>query len=118
VALSSFIYYGRVIKNNSWNNADRSYVAVAAWVNQTDPEATVMINNPPGYRYQGGRLSVVVPNAKLSLVLEAAGKYGVDYLILDKNHPASLADLYANPTGQPEFKLVKQFGPTLIFQLE
>ena len=118
VALSSFIYYGRVIKNNSWNNADRSYVAVAAWVNQTDPEATVMINNPPGYRYQGGGLSVVVPNAKLSLVLEAARKYGVDYLILDKNHPASLAELYANPTGQPEFKLVKQFGQTLIFQLE
>jgi 4-amino-4-deoxy-L-arabinose transferase-like glycosyltransferase len=117
VALSSFIYYGRVIKNNAWNNADRGYAAVARWVHQHDAQATVMINNPPGYRYWGGGLSVVVPNADPPLLLDAAQEYGVDYLILDKNHPAPLANLYANPDSRAEFKQVEQIGTTLIFEI-
>ena len=77
VLLSGFIYYNRVLKNDAWNRADRVYAAVAAWVATENPAATVMINNPPAYRYHGGGLSVVVPNENLETTLHAARQFRV-----------------------------------------
>ena len=53
MALSGFIYYNRVIKNDAWNSADRVYTTVAAWITGEDPTATVMINNPPPIAIMG-----------------------------------------------------------------
>ncbi len=117
VALSSFTYYNRVLKNDAWNQADQLYPAIAGWVNQQDPTATVMINNPPAYRYHGGGLSVVIPNEKLTVTLQAARQYRVDYLILDANHPAPLADLYNHPENHPGLSLVKTFGNVYVFEI-
>ena len=117
VALSVFTYYNRVLKNDAWNQADQLYPAIAAWVNQQDPTATVMINNPPAYRYHGGGLSVVIPNEKLAVTLQAARQYGVEYLILDANHPAPLADLYNQPEDHPGLTLVKTFGNVYVFEI-
>jgi hypothetical protein len=110
VAISSFIYYQRVIKNNAWNRADPVYPAIVAWVAGQQPSATVMIGNPPAYRYHGGGLSVVIPNEDIETTLQVANIYQVDYLILDHNHPLPLAGLYQNPTGQPALSLVQTFG--------
>jgi 4-amino-4-deoxy-L-arabinose transferase-like glycosyltransferase len=111
VALSSFIYYNRVLKNDAWNNSDLQYATLATWMASHDPEATVMLNNPPAYRYHGGGLSVVVPNEDLEVTLQIARRYGVDYLILDRNHPAPLAAVYNQPSAQPGLELVKTFAP-------
>lgn len=110
IALSSFIYYRRVLQNNSWNNADSTYQTIVAWVSEQNPQATVMIGNPPAYRYFGGGLSVAIPNEDIETTLQVANIYQVDYLILDRNHPQPLADLYHNPTGQPSLTLVQTFG--------
>jgi hypothetical protein len=110
ITLSSFIYYQRVLRNNAWNNADPLYPAIAAWVAEQKPEATVMIGNPPAYRYHGGGLSVVIPNEDIETTLQVAARYGVDFLVLDRNHPAPLAELYQRPTGQPALSLVQTFG--------
>lgn len=110
VLLSGFIYYGRVLRNNAWNRADAVYPLVAAWVAQARPGATVMINNPPAYRYHGGGLSVVVPNEDIETTLVAAAEYGVDYLVLDSNHPAPLAAVYTSTFTHPGLSLVKTFG--------
>jgi hypothetical protein len=115
--LSGFIYYNRVLKNDAWNSADRSYEAVATWIQQTDPTATVMINNPPAYRYHGGGLSVVVPNENLEVTLQAAQAYGVDYLVLEPNHPLPLDQLYNQTATHPRLSLVKTFGNILIFRV-
>ena len=117
VALSVFTYYNRVLKYDAWNQADQVYTAIADWVNQQDPAATVMINNPPAYRYHGGGLSVVVPNEELAVTLQAARRYHVDYLILDPNHPAPLADLYNHPQSYPGLTLVKTFGDVYVFKI-
>jgi hypothetical protein len=109
-ALSSFIYYQRVLKNNSWNTADGLYPAIAGWVAEQDPTATVMIGNPPAYRYHGGGLSVVIPNEDLATTLRVAAAYQVDYLVLDHNHPAPLAELYQAPAAEPALALVQTFG--------
>ncbi len=117
VALSSFIYYRRVVQNNAWNNADSLYPTVAAWVAEQDPAAIVMINNPPAYRYHGGGLSVVVPNENLETTLQVARKYRVDYLILEPNHPAPLTDLYYQTVTYPRLSLVKTFGDIYVFEI-
>jgi hypothetical protein len=117
IVLSSFIYYNRVLKNDAWNRADRVYETVAAWIQQTDPAATVMINNPPAYRYYGGGLSVVIPNETLEVTLQAAEAYNVDYLVLEPNHPLPLDDLYNQTVTHPRLSLVKSFGNVLIFRV-
>jgi hypothetical protein len=108
-ALSGFVYYGRVLKNDAWNKADALYPTIAAWVVQQSPSATVMIGNPPAYRYHGGGLSVIIPNENIEITLEAAQHYRVDYLILDHNHPAPLTELYTQTATDPAFSLVQTF---------
>ncbi len=117
LALSSFIYYGRVLKNNVWNKADAHYPTVAVWVAQANPGATVMINNPPAYIYHGGGLTVSVPYEDLETTLQVAQKYGVTYLILGTNHPEPLADLYDQTLTHPHLPLVKSFGKIHIFEV-
>ncbi len=122
VALSGFVYYGRVLKNEAWNQADALYPAIAAWVKQENPAATVMIGNPPAYRYHGGGLSVVVPNETIAATLQAAHRYHVDYLILDQNHPAPLTEVYTKTFTHPDLTLVQTFGddagnPVYIFKM-
>jgi hypothetical protein len=122
IGLTCFIYYGRVLKNDTWNQADALYPAIVAWITQQNSTATVMIGNPPAYRYHGGGLSVVIPNEDLPTTLRAARRYGVDYLILDSNHPVPLAQLYQNPQNQPNLTLVQTFqsdstNPIYIFKI-
>ncbi|MBE7468969.1 MAG: hypothetical protein DPW09_03305 [Anaerolineae bacterium] len=122
VGLSSFIYYGRVLKNNAWNSADALYPAIAAWVAQANPTATVMIGNPPAYRYHGGGLSVIVPNENITTTLQAARRYKADYLILDHNHPAPLTAIYTKTVTHSGLSLVQTFTddtgqPVYIFKL-
>ncbi|MBI1880470.1 MAG: hypothetical protein HYR94_20015 [Chloroflexi bacterium] len=122
VALSGFIYYSRVLKNNAWNNADTLYPTIAAWVAQQNPSATVMIGNPPAYRYHGGGLSVIVPNENIEITLKAAQLYHADYLILDHNHPAPLTEVYTTTFTHPNLSLVQTFtedsgNPVYIFRV-
>jgi hypothetical protein len=123
IVLSGFIYYGRVLKNNAWNSADALYPAIAAWVAGQNPSAIVMIGNPPAYRYHGGGLSLVVPNENIETTLQAARRYHVDYLILDLNHPAPLAELYNQTVTSPALSLAQTFtdeagNKTFIFKLD
>jgi hypothetical protein len=117
VALSDFIYYQRVLKNDAWNRADGVYGAVAGWVAQENPAAVVMIGNPPAYRYHGGGLSLIVPNEGIETTLRAAARYGVDYLVLDPNHPAPLAEIYEQTAAHPRLTLVKTFGAVRVFRI-
>jgi 4-amino-4-deoxy-L-arabinose transferase-like glycosyltransferase len=117
VLLSGFIYFNRVIKNDAWNSADKAYATVAAWMAQEEPAATVMINNPPAYRYHGGGLSVVVPNEDVEAILQVARRYQVDFLILDPNHPLPLAGVYDQPASHPQLSLVKTFGNVYVFEI-
>jgi hypothetical protein len=117
IILSGFIYYNRVLKNDIWNRADAAYPALVAWIGQENPEATVMINNPPAYRYHGGGLSVVVPNEDIDTTLRVADRYQVDYLILEPNHPAALSTIYDQTTRHPRVVWIKSLGSIHIFEI-
>jgi hypothetical protein len=110
VALSSYIYYQSVLRNDTWNKADLLYPTIAEWLAQQDPDAVVMIGNPPAYRYHGGGLSVVVPNENIETTLQAARHYRVTYLVLDRNRPGPLAEIYEQPAAHPALSLVQTFG--------
>ena len=109
MALTGFVYYGRVIKNNTWNQADQLYPVIAAWAAREKPAAMVMINNPPAYRYHGGGLSLVIPNEDIEVTLQAARRYQVDYLVLERNHPAPLSQIYTRTFTHPGLALTQTF---------
>jgi hypothetical protein len=58
----------------------------------------VAVNNPPGFFVETGRPSVVIPNGGVAVLEQVARRYQVGWVVLDANHPAGLADLYASPT--------------------
>ncbi|MDM8520529.1 hypothetical protein QUF64_10810 [Anaerolineales bacterium HSG6] len=110
IALSSFVYYQRVLAGGGWNSADATYPEIAEWVNRQNQTAIIMINNPPAYQYHGGGLSVIIPNETVTTTMQVMARYQVDYLVLDKNHPTPLAELYQPETDYPNLSLVKIFA--------
>jgi hypothetical protein len=109
IGLSSYIYYVQVLRNDAWNQVNALYPTIATWIKEQDPAAIVMIGNPPAYSYFGGGLSAMVTNEDVEITLEAIRHYGVDYLVLDRNHPIPLTELYHNPAFHPALQLVKSY---------
>ena len=113
VALSVSIYHGRVIgpdwNNPIWNQSDRVYATIGQWLtDRGEINPIVLVNNPPGFTYQTGLQSIVVPNGDVDDLLKAARQFGAQWVVLDVNRPAGLAELYANPASDP------RFGPAVL----
>lgn len=70
----------------------------------------VMTSDPPGFYYHTGLRAVVAPNEPPAIMLQAARRYGASYLLLDKEHPPPLADLYTSETELPAARFVEEFG--------
>jgi 4-amino-4-deoxy-L-arabinose transferase-like glycosyltransferase len=97
--VSMWLYDTRVLgaggpADPAWNGADRAYVQAVKGV-QPEPGAVFMVNNPPMFTYLTGYPSVVLPNEPPDVLLEAARRYGVRYVVLDAGRPRPLADVYA-----------------------
>ena len=94
-------------KLSAWNTAQAEYAAIIPAL--PNPAATVMAINPPAVLYFGGEKAIAVPNEPPETVITIARKYGADYLILEKNHPAPLDKLYRGDDVPPQFKLLGEF---------
>jgi hypothetical protein len=74
-----------------WRGVDRAYERIGRWMEQesVDGDAVVMANNPPAFWYYTRRPAVVVPTpaGDVETLLAAADRYGVVYVILDRNWP-------------------------------
>ena len=89
----------------------REEATVYRTIGERLPAGTVvMTSNPPGFHYHTGLRAVVAPNERPATMLEAARRYGVTYLLLDKEHPPPLADLYAGEMELPAVRFVEEFG--------
>jgi len=95
-------------KLSTWNTAQAEYAAIISAL--PDPAATVMAVNPPLFLYFGGEKAIAVPNEPPEAVITIAQKYGADYLILEKDHPAPLNALYRGDDVPPQFTLLGEFG--------
>jgi len=92
VALSGYV---AAQKLPSWRDADAAYLEIDAWLEHQGVEAViVMVSNPPAFWYHTGRSAVVVPNAGVETLIEVADRYGVGYVVMDRNRPEALSELY------------------------
>ena len=57
----------------------------------------VLTINPPGYFESTNRPAIAIPDGDILTTIEVAEKYGGRYLVLEKDHPQGLDDLYENP---------------------
>jgi len=99
IALSGYV---AAMKVPQWRAADKNYVQIGEWLAEhTAGRPVVMSGNPPGFWYHTATGGVVVPNGGIEMVLEAADRYGVDFVILDRNHPGALRELYSGEHRHP-----------------
>jgi hypothetical protein len=108
VALSGAMAWRRIPE---WRTADAIYEAVGrSLTNQSAADAGVMVGNPPAFWYHTDRPAVVIPNGDVGTLIEAADRYDVRYVLLESNHPAPLADLYAGEVGHPRLTVLQRWG--------
>jgi len=65
----------------------------------------VAVNDPPGFHLAGGAHAVPIPDGGPEMLLEAAARYGVGWVVLEFDHPHELSALYARPAGAPGLRL-------------
>ena len=91
----------------SWQRADAIYQQVGRWLAQEGAAGeSVMVANPPAFWYHTGCPAVAVPNGDVEVLLAVADRYGVRYVLLDRNRPAALAGLYAQEQLHPRLQPV------------
>jgi 4-amino-4-deoxy-L-arabinose transferase-like glycosyltransferase len=122
VLLSFFVYRGRAVgpdwSDPIWNQSDRVYGTIGRWLHdRSELNPIVMVNNPPGFTYQTGLLSIVVPYGDAADVLRAADQFGAKWLVLDANRPEPLAGLYANPDSNARFRVRSSVGDVFVMEI-
>lgn len=79
--------------------------------------AVIMAGNAPGVYYHTGLPALSIPNEPVPILQEAAARYGVTHLLLDKDHPQPLADLYTQQLVPPGFQLLFARDGYQLYQL-
>ncbi len=106
VVTSAFLY-GRGV--GGWNGRDAAYADVAEWWVQVSgadmPDVRFMVNDAPGFYYHTGLSAVAIPNEDLPVVLAAAHRYDVSYLVLETDHPHPMDALYRGQVDAPGLTL-------------
>jgi hypothetical protein len=72
-------------------------------------DTKVMVGIAPAFYYHTGIPALSVPNEPIEIILEAAERYDVTYLILDQNHPTPLRDIYTGDEQNTHIRLVATF---------
>lgn len=78
----------------------------------------VLINNPPGYYAATERAALVIPDGNEHNVIDVAKRYGVDFLVLERDHAVGLRYLYKNPQNLNELSYIKSLDGVHIFRFE
>lgn len=106
--------------SSAWGSTELSYQEVDSFLenNGVSAEAVVMVNNPPGYYAMTGRQSIVIPHGDLQSALLAGRKFQASYLILDKNYPQGLEEIYQNPGDYPGLQHLKTINQMQIYFIE
>jgi hypothetical protein len=81
------------------------------------PAAVVMAGNAPALHYYTDLSAVSVPNEPLEVTLQAADRYGVTHLVLNRNRPRPLNDLYLERQAHPRLRLVDSFDDVRLYEI-
>jgi hypothetical protein len=87
---------------SKWEMNHISYQQVEAEITKfgAGQQEIVLTINPPGYFESTSRPAIAIPDGEILITLKVAEKYGGRYLVLEKDHPKGLNDLYENPHMQ------------------
>jgi len=124
ILTTSYIFKIRVIGEDltspAWNQPMKEYKMIGNTLAKLGAEKNdlVMINNPPGYYIATHSPSIVVPEGGKKALFEAAERYGAKYLILDRNTPESLSEVYQRPEGHPGLIYLKTKEDIHYFKIE
>lgn len=82
----------------SWNLPTAEYQLVGEELARLDSgDGLVAINNPPGFFNVTDRAAIVIPNGDEQVLRAALTEFGVQWVVLDRNHPIGLQAIYENP---------------------
>lgn len=87
--------------HQAYQNVEKELVRIGA-----EEKDIVMVNNPPGYFLANGRSAIVIPSGDEKPLLDAARKFGADFLVLDENIVPELNALYNDPKDRQGLKYV------------
>lgn len=104
---------------SSWGKAEASYVRMEKSLREAGApaEASVLVNNPPGYFGATGRPALVIPDGDETAILAVARRYHGAYLLLEANHPGALEDLYRSPGDRPGLEYLLTVDSAHIFYI-
>jgi hypothetical protein len=124
IFLSLFIVGERVIGWGSdvrpWDASRQTYIQLEQKLQGLGaaPNDIVMVNNPPGYYLASGRQAIVIPDGGPKTLLAAAKRYRARYVVLEKNHPLGLEQVYNKPRSISALRLLWSDDMTHIFLVE
>jgi hypothetical protein len=82
------------------------------------PDASVvMAGNAPAFFYHTGHPAISIPNESIEIVLEAADRYQVNYIILNQNRPEPLSALYSGEEQSDRLRLLESVADIKLFEL-
>jgi hypothetical protein len=116
-----YVYWDRVIgkdfNNPVWEQSERDANLVDSELNQLgiSGDQVIMINNPPGLFAATKRSSIVIPHGPVDDLIAASEEFGVQFLVLEKNHSELLDELYKNPDGNSDLKLIHNHNGVYYF---
>jgi hypothetical protein len=114
-AVFTAVIFGTRIVGPDWRHplaaqVDLVYGEAGAWLQRAgDSDSLVVVNNPPGFYYFTSHPSLVIPNGDEETLLRAMTDFEARWLVLDANHPAGLAGLYAAPQSDVRLTLRAAF---------
>jgi len=115
VILSGYVGAQKVA---TWHRADAVYREVDRWLtDQETADAGVVVGNPPAFWYHTRRAAIAIPNGDVETLLAVADRYDVRYVLLEPDHPAGLADLYAGAMEHPRLRVLRTWseGRTVLY---
>jgi hypothetical protein len=122
--LSGLLYFQRVVGSEpgglAWGASQKHYQAVEQELaaQGAAPGEAVLVNNPPGYWLASGRPAAVVPYGDPQMLLAAARKYQIRYLVLETNNSPELGDLYRAKIDVPELDYLSSVGSTRLYRVK
>jgi hypothetical protein len=95
-----------------WQASERVYQAAAAMLQPlASAEQIVAVNNPAGFNLASGVRAVVIPDGGSEVLRAVVTRYGVEWVILERNHPRGLDGLYADHESLPWLDVAAEIQP-------
>ncbi|NPA26594.1 MAG: hypothetical protein GXO36_03200 [Chloroflexi bacterium] len=88
----------------SWGDSTCMYQQAYTQRPDLASAARVMLNNPPLWTWVTGGQAVVTPTGRVHAVLEVATRYRVPWLLLEAQHPPTLAAWYTQPRDRMGYR--------------